>query len=522
MSHPDPVEVIERAFASGAQIRIRSGSLVVRAADGSLDADAIGELRLIKPDLLSAFSGLGDGTVIPLSQGQKTMWLLNLIHPSDPSYNVGLALKLSRPLSRSVLREALGIVYGRQELARSVARPLKGEPLVFIRDAVVPVLEDGPPCGEEERLEELLIRGQNRPFDLANRPPFRIALRDLQDGGCILHLMAHHIACDGDSVPVLLEELLSAYFSLAKGIPVRSPACGMGYGEFVRWQAAYLASPEAEKSWSHWRHELDGKPMLPSWPGVAATSANTFAGETIRVEMDGEESRILRGFCCSMNVTPFCMFLSCFQSVLASVLDGHFWIGCPVSGRFRSGSARSLGYYVNILPFPSDLESGTCFADLLGKNQTKIRNALRYGDYPYNLLIRKLGLAGLDKGSGPVRILINHQSGGLQSGEAEISECVPGIAGLSPEGWTMRAIPLPDQQGQFDLAWSISDFPGGIRWELRHRLAAVGTGLASHINTCLRIALERFQANPSLPAVFPNPQERECGPTRGAMQHANW
>jgi len=485
---------IERISAKGVEVHLRGGKLLSRGPETSLDEGTVQELRRLKARLLETFAGRGDGKVFPLTQGQKTQWLLHLMNPADPSYNIGLALRFSRRLSRRSFGEALDAVSQRHELARTVVGHVEGEPLLHAGEAHPTLLEEDLGRISEAALADVLRRAHERPFDLEKGPLFRAALYDLPDGGCVFQVAAHHLICDGESVPIFLEDLFLSYFSLAEGRPISLPAPGKDYADFSRWQASYLASSDSEYAWSYWKQELVEAPGHPRWPGQSVKKLGNLSGGVLRSRLEQSDCGRFHDFCRSNRITPFCLLLSTFQAVLYRVLrQTDIWIGCPVSGRSSPGFLRTIGYFVNILPLPFGPRPGGAFLEILRQNQEKITRALNHRDYPYSLLVRKLGLSGTGKGTGPVRILINYQNAGYGTEAVELAEKIPSLSGKYSGSWMMKSVPFPDQQGQFDLAWSIIDNAEGIHWDLRHRIEAVSYSLAAHLHECLRLALSQIQ-----------------------------
>src|SRR5207249_1113258 len=93
-------------------------------------------------------------------------------------------------------------------------------------------------------------------------PLLRATLLRLAPDDHVLLLCLHHIACDGHSLAVLLEELAHAYAALAAGHEPALPGPPVQYPDFALWQRDRLGGPALEEQLAYWRQALAGAPAL--------------------------------------------------------------------------------------------------------------------------------------------------------------------------------------------------------------------------------------------------------------------
>ncbi len=74
----------------------------------------------------------------------------------------------------------------------------------------------------------------------------------------------HHIAVDGWSVWILLDEFRSLYAANTGGSPANLPRPPVQYSDFVTWQHETLSEREwRERLWQYWQTQLAGElPVL--------------------------------------------------------------------------------------------------------------------------------------------------------------------------------------------------------------------------------------------------------------------
>ena len=110
----------------------------------------------------------------------------------------------------------------------------------------------------EEQIRRVCAAERTAVCDLADQPPFRVALIRTAEDRHRFVLTNHHIVMDGWSLPILLSEIFAGYHGQ------RLPAPG-SYRSFVTW----LAGRDRDAADAAWREVLAGfdTPTLVGPPG---------------------------------------------------------------------------------------------------------------------------------------------------------------------------------------------------------------------------------------------------------------
>ncbi|WP_122299046.1 condensation domain-containing protein, partial [Pseudomonas viridiflava] len=108
-----------------------------------------------------------------------------------------------------------------------------------------------------ERLPELADEAQ-RSLDLKNGPLLRALLVNLPQGEQRLLLVIHHLAVDGVSWRVLLEDLQQAYVALTKGQPVALAAKTTSLKHWAEQLQQYATGETLTAERDYWLHALQG------------------------------------------------------------------------------------------------------------------------------------------------------------------------------------------------------------------------------------------------------------------------
>ena len=84
----------------------------------------------------------------------------------------------------------------------------------------------------------------------------RATYLQLSDSAILMFNM-HHIASDGWSMDLLLNEFVIQYQALEQALPDPLPALDIQYVDFARWQRQWLSGEVLERQLQYWQN---------SWP----------------------------------------------------------------------------------------------------------------------------------------------------------------------------------------------------------------------------------------------------------------
>jgi non-ribosomal peptide synthase protein (TIGR01720 family) len=150
--------------------------------------------------------------------------------------------------------------------------------------------EDGD---EQRRQLEAQAEAAQSSLDIVEGPLLRAVLFELGAGrGSRLLLVIHHLAVDGVSWRVLLEDLQTAYGQAVRGQKVELPAATASFGRWSRALQDYAASEELRAQLPYWtdarRREAGRLPV--DYEGGENTAASS---RSVEVELTEEETRSL-------------------------------------------------------------------------------------------------------------------------------------------------------------------------------------------------------------------------------------
>ena len=320
---------------------------------------------------------------LPLSGAQRALYLVELLHPGTPMYNITVGVRLEGPLDVPRLRDAVARVAARHETLRTTFVPGTEPPFepaqrVGEPDVDLPVVEE-----PEETELRLAQAWADEPFDLRRGPLLRTRLLRTAPDRHLLVVTMHQLVSDGPSLQVFFDELADGY----AGRP--EPAAPLQFADYAAWQRSHPADDE-QLGW--WRERLAGVPTvlkLPSdrpRPAVAGTHGGNHHHRLPATTMT-PALQVAK----QLRVTPFVLMLTAY-AILLSRLAGRrdVLVGVPVSGRDRPELESTIGFFATTLPVLVEAHADRSFADLCRSVQVELLDVLTHREVTMEQLAQEL------------------------------------------------------------------------------------------------------------------------------------
>lgn len=303
---------------------------------------------------------------IPATDAQMRVYTAQSMNSDSTTYNVPYAFEVE-DVNIDRLQNAVNKLIARHESLRTHFENKDGK--------IIQIIDETADC-RVERLKSDDIADFIRPFDLSKSPLLRIGAY-----GNIVMTDMHHIITDGGSMPVFFKELNELYM----GRELENMA--VQYKQFAVQKQDHS---ESEKYWlSVYGDEL---PELEINTDYHRGQKQSFNGSAVYDKIDiGLHNRIL-SFCKKNNITPYVFYMGGFN-VLLSKFSGNedIVVGMPISGR-DAKYLDTIGMFVNTIALRNKPEGTKAAADFLREVKENSVNAIKYQDYPYGELVKKLNI----------------------------------------------------------------------------------------------------------------------------------
>ena len=240
---------------------LRQQQLENQACNQSAIAVKVGAIKPVDRDRL-----------LPLSYAQQQIWFAELINIGGAKYNMPVAIKLTGKLDVDAVCQSLSAIVARHEVLRSTYYKVDGDSWQQIhapKPATVERFDLSDLYGTEQdkQVEALRIAEASKPFDLSNDLMLRSAVIKLSDNENVLLFTIHHIASDGWSMGLLVNEFAANYMAFTNRLQSSLPDLKIQYADYACWQREYIAEAQLNNQIEYWMKQLSGvspAPVLPT------------------------------------------------------------------------------------------------------------------------------------------------------------------------------------------------------------------------------------------------------------------
>ncbi|WP_206536093.1 amino acid adenylation domain-containing protein [Vibrio caribbeanicus] len=427
------------------------------------------------------FSPVPEMSSYPTSSSQKRMWLDWMMDPGSSKETMQFAYKLEGEINSNILEKSLKHLVDRHEILRTAFINLDGNPRqkVYIPCDIdfslkKVVVEEGSDSTFSET-EKLIKQDLDEPFELTKPSMFRAYLITSGVESYIL-LSLHHSICDGWSINVLLQELVTIYDAYSSGVKIELPELDIQYKEFSAWQESQLDRDYMALQKKFWMENLKSAPQpLKINVGNSRPKERTYNGDFHQFSLGTNVSDALSDSLVEQNATLFMWLLSvlnvlCFK--YSSERD--ITIGAPVSGRQHIELTNQIGCYVNTLALRTKFDAEDTFSDLLENVKKVAMKSYENQDYPFEKIIGDLNIIR-DPSSSPLfNIMLVLQNtvecGDIQSDKLKLNE-----------------ISVPLKTSKFDLCFHFKQTSSDIECQIEFNTDIFDKFQIIEMAKCLKI-----------------------------------
>ena len=384
---------------------------------------------------------------IPLSEGQRGLWIAYQLNPNASAYNVPWCFRLRGALDTTALQSACRLVLAKYPILASVIEEEEGIPYHVCQPADVVSLGIEDICASSpDEILSYIGAAAKKPFVLEREPPVRFLVFRTAADEHVLLLNLHHVVIDGRSAPLLLSTLFGAYGRAMRAEPLKAEPMTAGYQDFIGWERAYLAGEHGDRDRMYWSRQLAGS--LPSLrlpvDGRRPNGATGLEGSTLSRALPVDLCRQLKQLAAAQRVNASVLFLALYKVLLHRYSgETDIIVGMPTMRRPHERFDQLIGYFINLLPLRSALDPQGSFADLLRSVQLTLADALDHGFYPYSRMLRELQITRAPAHAPVFQVAFGYQNARLMT--------LPGVLQDLSSEYPFEPVEGIHQEGEYEL-----------------------------------------------------------------------
>lgn len=477
-------QIFQQCAELGIKLQEQNESIKINAPKGAMTKPLLEAIKANKDaiiaHILQSKTQQQDSTITAiypqqreaaLSSGQNQMWLINSANSQSDAYHFYRVLHISGAIDADRLEQSIFALVERYTVLRTVYVERDEQIVQQVLNQHQFSLNRIDATEDGQKAEQAIADFKALNFDLSVDLMLKAMLIKQGEDSYQLHVKCHHIATDGWSIGLIVQQLTEAY---NEGL-LSNDETPLQYIDFAHWQSN---QDEQSRYGAAKRFFADYLKDVPPVHGLPVSRNNTnmrpLVSEQSIISLELTEK--LRQLCQNHNVTLFSLLQFTFAIVVSRYSRSNdVLVGSPVANRPMQQLAEMVGYFVNTLPVRSQIDHDAIFADALQRFNGKLLEAMEMQNYPLQNIVQDLQVPRHTGVSPLVQLMLTLQNN-------DIGELKLGDAALAVETPDLKYIDL-------DLNVECSETQAGIeiRWMYGEGLFSKTTiaGMAKHFGRLL-------------------------------------
>lgn len=303
-----------------------------------------------------------------LSYAQERLFYIDQLEEGTQAYNIPIVTTLNPKINLQKLESAIQEVVQRHEILRTV-----------IVDFHQKVLHT------EVEITHQPIKNKEYfayKFDLTREIPIRVNIYQN-----VLTFNIHHIAFDGWSTNLLLDEIAKLY----RG--EKLPEMNLQYKDFANWQRKVQTNDALKEQKEYWVKQLADYEELDFPTDFSRPREFDYRGKEYTYMLNEELIIKLKELAQRENTSLFSVTLSAFM-ILLSIYSNqkNVVVGTPIANRHIKGTEDLIGFFVNTLALNAKVDPELKINEFIHLNSEQVINAQKYQDLPFESIVNELNI----------------------------------------------------------------------------------------------------------------------------------
>ncbi|MCJ8272800.1 MAG: condensation domain-containing protein, partial [Psychrosphaera sp.] len=423
------------------------------------------------------------------SFAQQRLWYIDQLEGGSSEYNMPGALRFKGALDDKLTEQAFAKIIERHEPLRTV--------FVSTADAVEQLIRPDfefklttvdlthlTPDAQNKAVLKAASEDAHRPFNLAQDLMFRSTfIRLAPDEGVLLFNM-HHIASDGWSMGLLVNEFWAGYEAIKTAKPYPFAPLAVTYADYAQWQHRFIKGQVLQSQLTYWSQQLADLPQVHDLPlDRARPEKQTFTGGVVSFEANAATFEGLKQLALQHNATLFMVLHGAFSLLLSRHSNTNdIVLGVPMGNRLQQELEPIIGFFINTLVLRADCSGNPAYSDFLEHVKTVNLDAQANQDVPFEHLVEHLNPTR-SAAHNPLFQIVFSMEGN------EVSQ-------MSLEGLTFSELFADDFPIKFELTLNIDESPEGLQGNIEFNRDLFDRSTIESMSAHFCVLLQSILANP--------------------------
>ncbi|HHL31791.1 MAG TPA: non-ribosomal peptide synthetase, partial [Oceanospirillales bacterium] len=331
------------------------------------------------------------------SFAQQRLWFIDKMDGGSVHYNMPSALHMRGDFKVDVAQQAFVEIIKRHESLRTVFIDGDEGLMQVIKQSFAFKLKEidlTQLAGTEQQkiAHEAIQKDATKAFNLSTDLMLRVSYLNLAADEGIMLFNMHHIASDGWSMGVLVNEFVQLYKSLLTGQESPLAPLPIQYADYAYWQRHWLQGEVLDKQLAYWDRQLAELPSVHSLPlDYERPQYQTFNGAFHAFEVGDDTLKALQKIVRDKHLTLFMLMHAAFSLLLSRYSNNSdIVIGTAVANRRQKELEPLIGFFVNTLVLRADCSGNPTFGEFLTQIKNTNLDAQENQDVPFEHLVERL------------------------------------------------------------------------------------------------------------------------------------
>ncbi|TQV77372.1 amino acid adenylation domain-containing protein [Aliikangiella marina] len=327
----------------------------------------------------------------PVSFAQERLLFIEQYEQGTSAYHIPNLFELSTDVRLDVLTRTIDYLIQRHPILRTVYFTSPEG------DSYQQVIEQSfnlnkAQCRDENELLTQVSSEIERPFDLSREISLRVNLYVVEDKHYLL-MVWHHIAVDGWSLDLLMQELSSVYRAFCEDRDPALPDLEINYIDYSIWQKQSLRGETLKHLEDYWQSQLSGFETLELPTDYPRPKELSYLGEDYQFELDEELTAQIRQQARLHETTVYSVLLSAFYITLATMSGQEdIIVGTPTDNRQHPQTQNLVGLLTNTLALRVSVDSNETISQLIRQVHQTVMQAKIHQELPFEQLVELLDI----------------------------------------------------------------------------------------------------------------------------------
>ncbi|RUS95011.1 pyoverdine synthetase D [Dulcicalothrix desertica PCC 7102] len=337
-------------------------------------------------------------TQLALSTNQFDIYIDQMRWSDGSHFNIGAVITITGILNSGYFNQALNHMVRCNPGLRFRIYESEGKPFQFVaphQEQQFKLVDFSANCSNPDDVEQLAKRyienDFNQPFTFGKESSLcSFQLIRLSSKKYLFYSKFHHIIADGWGTSLAFNDLINNYNQIISNVGFEPLERNLIFTDYLQEESAYRQSQNFESDIKYWTQRLENvSPQI-----FASMHKPQLLGARKAIYIKREHYNRVEAVCKEIQSNPFHFILSIVFIYLSKrYRQNDLVIGLPILNRSKKVYKDTVGLFISMLPFRTEINNNETFTDILTTVRTLLKQDYRHQRLPLGEMKR---IANLD------------------------------------------------------------------------------------------------------------------------------